>query len=186
VPPPLLPAVEAAFSRRRPHIAVIYAIAMLGSLGGILAAIMDEMTSMTPIAAISIGPAIEEICKPIAVIFMLEKRPYWLTSGAQVVGLSILGAVIFASIENVIYIFVYHPDGGMDFILWRLVICTALHVVTSLVMGLGLAKMHRHIRRHGGGLRLGPVAVYYMVAVGIHAAYNGTVTFLSIVGELRF
>ena len=166
--------------------AVIYAVAMLGSLGGILAAIMDEMTSMSLVAAISIGPAIEEICKPIAVIFMLEKRPYWLNSGAQVVGLSVLGAVIFATIENVIYIFVYHPDGGTDFVLWRLIICTSLHVVTSLVMGFGLAKVYRQIRRRGGGLRIAPVAGYYMVAVGIHAAYNATVTFLAITGTLRF
>ena len=186
VPPPLLPAVEAAFPRRRPHIAVIYAVAMLGSLGGILAAIMDEMTSMSLMAAIAIGPAIEELCKPIAVIFMLEKRPYWLSSAAQVVVLSVLGAVIFASIENVIYIFVYHPEGGTAFILWRLIICTGLHVVASLVMGLGLAKVYRQIRRRGGGLRLAPVAGYYLAAVGIHAAYNALVTFLAISGVLRF
>jgi RsiW-degrading membrane proteinase PrsW (M82 family) len=166
--------------------AVIYAVALLGSLGGILAAIMDEMTSMSLLAAIAVGPAIEELCKPIAVIFMLEKRPYWLSSAAQVVGLSVLGAVVFATIENVIYIFVYHPDGGTDFILWRLIICTGLHVIASLVMGIGLAKMYQHIRRRGGGLRLAPVAGYYMAAVGIHAAYNAIVTLLSIAGVLRF
>ena len=122
---------------------VVYALAVLGGLGGVVAAISQELQSVGLLAVVLVAPAVEEICKPLGVVFMLDKRPHWIRAGGEVVLMSVLGALTFASVENVIYIFVYHPNGSADFIAWRLIICTGMHVLASTIMGIGLARTIR-------------------------------------------
>lgn len=169
-----------------PPMPVVYLLGILGSFGGIVAAMIDEVAHATPLLGILLAPAIEEICKPIAVIFMLEKRPHWLRSPRHVIALSLLGAGIFATIENLMYIHIYHPNPSTEFILWRYGVCTALHLVASGVMGVGLARALGRIRTEGASFSVDLCLRYYIAAVAIHAAYNTTVTILSAVGVLKF
>jgi len=164
---------------------IVYLIALLGGLGGIVTAFVDQVSGMSW-AAIAVAPAIEELCKPIAVIFMLERRPHWLRTQMDIMAMSLLGALVFASIENVLYIFVYHRDGGAAFIAWRLIVCTTLHLAATAIMAVGLTGIFRTIQREGGGLRLDHSVRYYAAAVGIHVAYNVTVILLETAGILEF
>ena len=172
--------------RPAPPRVVVYLLAMVGALGGLVAAFVEETRSFSPLMTVLVAPTVEEACKPIAVFFMLEKRPTWLRGAGEVVFLSVLGALVFATMENVLYIFVYHPAGSSAFVAWRLIVCTAMHVTASAVMGLGLARAWRHIRRTGRKFSIDQCIWYYVVAVAIHGAYNGTVIVLHMTGVLRF
>ncbi len=50
-----------------------------------------------------VAPAIEEILKPMGVIFLLETRPHYLRSAFHVVVLCVVGALVFATLENLLF-----------------------------------------------------------------------------------
>lgn len=170
----------------RPPTIVVYLIAALGGVAGTIAAMWEEGTRATWLMAVLVAPAIEEICKPIAIVLLLDKRPHWLRRRSEVFVLALLSAAVFATLENVLYVFAYAPDAGPDFMLWRFTVCTALHLTASGVFGLGLAKMWQHQRTHGGGFDIDVCFRYYVVAVVLHAAYNGTVMLLHLTDVLVF
>jgi RsiW-degrading membrane proteinase PrsW (M82 family) len=176
-PPPLAP---------RPPTIAIYLIAVLGGAAGTVAAIWEEGTRATWLMAVLVAPAIEEICKPIAIVLLLDKRPHWLRRRSEVVVLAFLSAAVFATLENLLYVYSYVPDASPDFVLWRFTVCTALHLSASTVFGLGLAKMWQHQRTHGGRFDIDVCFRYYVVAVAVHAAYNATVMLLHITDVLVF
>lgn len=97
-----------------------------------------------------------------------------------------LGGLIFAVLENLLYVHVYHPDGGAGFAAYRYTVCTAMHVLASGVFGLGLAKVWRHIRQAGGSFDIDRCFRYYAAAVAIHAVYNTAALVLHLTGVLRF
>ena len=164
---------------------VIYSLAVLGGLGGIVAAILQEVQSVGLFTVILIAPAVEEVCKPLGVIFMLEKRPRWIRAGGEVVLMSVLGALTFATVENAIYIFAYHPNGSAAFIAWRLIVCTGMHVAASAIMGIGLARTIRH-RKPNRAFSIDQCLWYYVAAVALHGAYNATAYVLETTGVLTF
>lgn len=171
----------------RPAVPLVYLLGILGGVAGILAAIYQEMQYggwMLVVAVIA--PAIEEVCKPIGVIFLLDKRPHWLRSSRQVVLTALLGAAVFATLENLLYIHVYHPSASMEFVIYRYTVCTAMHISASLVFGVGLARMWRHIRSQGGHFDIDVCFRNYVIAVVIHAVYNSAVLVLHWTGLLRF
>lgn len=178
---------DEAAAQPRPPAALVYVLGTLGGVAGLVAALWQEVRhGPALLLMVLVAPAIEEICKPIGLVFMLDKRPGWLRSPAQVVTLAVLGAFVFATLENLLYIYVYHPGGGAGFVIWRFGVCTAMHVVASLVMGLGLAKMWKHIRSQGGHFDIDVCFRYYVAAVAIHAGFNSIVVGLQWTGLLEF
>jgi len=175
-PPPL----------HRPPGVVILLLGVVGGAAGVLAAIYQEVLRGGLLAPILVAPAVEEVCKPIGVLFILEKRPHWLRSRTHVVLLAALGALVFATLENLIYIHVYHPEAPAGFVLFRYTVCTGVHLAASTIFAVGLAKMWRHIRRTGGGFDIDVCLWHYAGAVALHAAYNALVILLHLVKVLRF
>ena len=170
----------------RPPTPVIYLLGIVGGVAGILAAVYQELLHGGLLAPVLVGPAIEEACKPLGLIFMLEKRPHWLRSRAEVVVMAVLGALVFATLENVMYVHVYHPDGGAGFVAFRYTVCTGMHLAASAIFGLGLAKLWQHMRREGGGFDIDRCLWYYAGAAVLHGAYNGTVILLEHAEVLKF
>ncbi len=171
---------------RAPAAALIYLLAVAGGVVGILAAVWEEMAHTSWLGMVLVGPAIEEVCKPLLVIILIEKRPHWFRHRAQVVICAILAALVFATLENLVYVHFYHPTGGWKFVLWRYTICTALHVTASTVFAVGLAKMWRRIKQTGGRFDIDYIFRYYVVAVVIHAVYNTSVLIAEMSGVLTF
>ncbi len=176
-----------AAARGAPPAPVVWLVALLGSVGGTVAAFIENASrGMNPAVGILllvlVAPAVEEICKPLAIVFLLEKRPHWLRSAGEVVVLAVLSAVVFATLENLLYIFVHHPEGGPGFVLFRLTVCTALHVAATSVFAVGLAKAWRRLRARGGGFDIDDCFGYYVTAVIIHGLYNAVVTVLALAG----
>lgn len=165
---------------------LVYLIGLVGGVGGVLAAFLRELAMISPLTIYLVAPAVEEICKPLIVVFLIELRPHWLRRGRHVIAICLLSALVFATIENMLYLHVSHPTNVAFFMFWRYVICTAMHLIASLVMALGLAKALRGRLDNGERFDFDRIMKYYVAAVVIHAAYNTTVTVLGLSGVLRF
>ncbi len=161
-------------------------IALLGGLLSIPVALIGQLTNHQPLMTFVGGPVIEEIAKPLGVIWLISYRPRWLVSPVWAILFSALGGLIFASVENLIYIHIYVPDGTENFQAYRWTVCTGLHVLCSTVFGLGLAKSLRLILAQGGRFQIDSILGYFTAAAVIHGVYNFTVTLLSGVGWMRF
>ena len=170
---------------------VVWLIAIVGSVGGAGAAMLKSSAmALDPLVGVLllvvVAPAVEEICKPLAIVFLLDKRPHWFRGPTEIVILAACSALVFATLENLLYIFVNNPGGSGLFVTYRLTVCTALHVTASTVFGFGLAKMWRHIRDKGGHFDIDVCFKYYVTAVIIHGSYNGIALILEWSGMLRF
>jgi len=165
---------------------IICLLGVVGGLAGVLAAIYQELVQGQLLTAVLIGPAIEEASKPIGVLLILARRPHWFRTRREIIFLAMMGAAIFATLENLLYIHVYHPEGGADFVMFRYTVCTTLHLVATAVLAVGLAKLWRQMHREGIGFDIDRCMWYYVAAIAIHSAYNITVTILSALGLLEF
>lgn len=189
-PPPIIPDPHGP-RPSHPAAPVVWLIAIVGSVGGVGAAILkNSAMAFDPMVGVLLlvaaAPAVEEICKPLAIVFLLDKRPHWFRGPAEIVILAACSALVFATLENLLYIFVNNPDGSASFVTYRLTVCTALHVTASTVFGFGLAKMWRHIREKGGHFDIDVCFKYYVTAVIIHGSYNGIALILTWTDMLRF
>lgn len=176
----------------RPRVLLAYLVAMVGGVVGIPAAVIQGSRGFSGLwlGAIVLAPLVEEVVKPVGVMFIMEKRFHWLRSRRQVVVMAALGAVVFATLENLTYIhgysFIYHRDPSAAYMAWRYMVCTSLHVAASTIFGLGLARTWQGMRRTGGRFKIKGLLWPYLAAVGLHAAYNTTVLILEKSGILSF
>jgi len=131
------------------------------------------------------APAVEEVCKPLGVLMMVEKRPHWLRSRVELVVLALLSAGVFASLENVLYLTLYNPGGTRFYVLWRLVICTGMHLAATFIFSLGLVKAWRQ-RIAGKTQTTAALFRYWVAAACLHAAYNASVLVAGLTGVLTF
>jgi len=173
-------------TEKRPSLAWITLLALAGGVAGVAGAIYKEAFTSPLLVAVLVGPAIEEIMKPIGVVFLLDKRPHWLRSGGHTLAMAVLGALVFATLENLTYVFVYAPQFGAGYRVFRFTVCTAMHLGATAVFGVGLGRMWRHIREKGGHFDIDVCFRYYVVAVAIHAGYNTLAMILTATGALRF
>ena len=180
------PDVTLAQPARMLPLPLVYLIGLVGGVGGVLAAFLRELAMISPLTIFLVAPAIEEICKPLVVVFLIELRPHWLRRGRHAIAICLLSALVFATIENLLYLHFYHPVHATFFMLWRYIICTTMHLTASLVMALGLAKALRRRLDNGARFDFDGIMRYYVAAVVIHAAYNTTVTILGLSGVLKF
>lgn len=126
------------------------------------------------------GPIIEETMKTAMVLWYLEKKPYVFKSQIQIILCVVIGAFVFAAIENVLYIFVYIFDPSSGLIQWRWTVCTLLHMGCTFVASLGLVHMWRDIWQNESRPNISLAYPYLLTAVIIHGGYNLFAIFLEI------
>jgi len=161
-------------------------VATAGGVLAVLAAIIKESSSGTVLLPVVVAPVVEELVKPIGIIILLEKRPWWIRSPGYLVVCCLLGSLVFATIENLVYIGFYNPHGTEAFILFRLTVCTAMHLTCTFIFALGLVKVWRHIRTVGGTFDIDLCFRWFVAAALLHGTYNGTVFILQLTQVLRF
>jgi len=128
------------------------------------------------------GPAVEEVMKIALVAVIIERAPYLFSSRVQILIAAIGAGLMFAVIENFLYLFVYVPDPPIWLVVWRWTICVALHVGCTLIAGFGAARVWQSQMTQ---LRRLPVPVdlrYLFAAILIHGVYNGIVTLFELAG----
>ena len=132
------------------------------------------------IAMITIfGPVMEEMTKVAAALWVVEKRPFLFRSRLQIALCVLAGALVFAAVENVLYLKVYVREPSELLIRWRWTVCVALHMGCSFVAGLGLMRIWHSTIENRTRPKLTSGAAYMVTAIVIHGVYNGFAVLLS-------
>ena len=132
------------------------------------------------LAVAVLAPVVEEIAKIVLPAMALERRPWDFGGGAELVGVCALSGLVFAEVENVLYLCIYIPDELMTvgLVAWRVCVCTALHVGCAALSGWGLARAWRAARDARGVADLSRAAPFVASAMVLHGLYNfGAVVF---------
>ena len=127
------------------------------------------------------GPVVEELLKQSGMVYVLERRPYRIFAAWQFVFAAALSALIFATVENLMYIHLYVDEELIDiesFAQFRWKVCTALHVCCSVVASLGLIRVWNHQRVNGVPADLSRAFPLFVVAIAIHGIYNLCAVFM--------
>ena len=131
------------------------------------------------------GPVMEEMMKVAAVLWVVEKRPFLFRSRVQIALCVLAGALVFAAVENVLYLNVFVRNPPVLLIRWRWTVCVALHMGCSFTAGLGLMKIWRSTIENRTRPQLTSGAAYMVTAIVIHGVYNGFAVLMSMV-EFQF
>jgi hypothetical protein len=134
------------------------------------------------IMAVVYAPAIEEVMKVAAGAYVVELRPYWFRRTEQIQLATIGAAVVFAVIENLIYLFVYvkNPSGAL--MAWRWTVCMALHVGCTMLATHGLLDVWQQAVTEYRRPRITRALRTLVPAIGLHGAYNATMMGLELAG----
>jgi predicted RNA-binding Zn-ribbon protein involved in translation (DUF1610 family) len=135
------------------------------------------------VMAVVFGPALEETMKIAAAACVVEVRPYLFRRVEQVQVAAVGAALLFAVIENVIYLNIYFPTHSLEFALWRWTVCVALHVGCTLIATRGLIRTwSRTVTEYRPpNLALGFRAL--VTAIVIHACYNAGATVYELIAK---
>lgn len=118
------------------------------------------------------APAVEEMMKVAAPLWVIEKRPYLFRSRVQIALCVLASGCVFAAIENVLYLNVYIAEPSDILVRWRWTAGMALHMGCSFVAGLGLMRIWSRTIRDRTMPMLSLGAPYMVIAMVIHGTYN--------------
>jgi len=166
-------------------IALILAVA--GGFMGIVGALITELQT-DPVGIILLifgAPVVEEALKPSGIFLLLVRWPMALRGRLHTAALCGLSGLVFGLVESLIYVEVYNPDGGDNFVLFRFTVTPALHIIASFMVGLGLSRA-THAWAVGRQPLPRATRNWFMAGAGLHAAYNTLAIVLSVLGVLDF
>jgi RsiW-degrading membrane proteinase PrsW (M82 family) len=161
-------------------------VALLGGAFGVIGAFLQELRAGGGIfLAFTGAPIIEEALKPAGVYLLLLRWPQAIAGRLHTALLSALGGLCFGAIESLVYVTLYFPEGGSDFVLFRFTVPLVMHASGSFLVGLGLS---RRVFDWAAGRASMPKDArnFYLAAVVLHAGYNTLVTILELAGPLNF
>lgn len=152
-------------------------IAMAGGIFAIVGAFIEETLHYSIVAPFVVAPIIEEALKPSGVYLLLVKWPKALRSRLYTAFLAALGGLVFAVIENILYLKVYIEDPTTTIIIIRWTLGVALHMGCSFIVGFGinerfLASIKGEIPLLSGNKK------FFIIAMVIHGLYNTTAVVL--------
>ena len=165
------------------HVGVFAVLCAFSGLAAVVCALLKASVGVGVLAIVVAAPVAEEMSKAILPLMVLERRPWLFGSYATIVLVGALSGLVFASIENLLYFFLYIPGGSLTTgtILWRLFVCTALHVGCSTLVCSGLARAWRKARARLGEFEMSVAMPRLVAAVAIHGLYNFGVVLYSAV-----
>lgn len=161
-------------------------LALFGGVLGIIGALVQEIQSFASLGVILIvlgAPIIEEVLKPSGIYILLVRWPHALRGRLHTASLTAISGLVFGYIESLVYITIYYPEGGDTFVLFRLTVTPAMHMIASFLVGLGLSTA---LVDWANGRAPLPKSSrkFFMAGIGLHAAYNGTAVILSVSGVI--
>ncbi len=166
--------------------AVTLVAAFVGGLFAIVGALMttDAQSWVTFLLIVLFAPIVEELLKQSGMIYLLEKKPYRICTAAQFIVAAVISALIFAAIENLMYIHLTANMVGIEDIVkfssFRWKYCTLLHVSCSVIASLGLLRVWKKQLAEGRAADLAYGFWPFVTAMVIHGGYNLTVTLLDL------
>jgi RsiW-degrading membrane proteinase PrsW (M82 family) len=173
-----------AASARQPS-GGLYGLMLFAALGGGYVAVAVAMLPAAVVGGesllhVALAPLYEEAFKPLGVFFVFLRWPHVALSRLRVALLSAAGGLTFALVESWLYVEA-HPEGGVDYALFRFTAPVAMHVVSSFTFGLGITPaLIAWFKR--GTMPPRVTGQAFLTAVGIHTFYNATVLIMAASG----
>lgn len=178
-PPPNAPSyaarLEAALAARRQGTSwwVTAAVALGAGPWAVVGALLAPAEAGGTLSLVVLfGPLAEEVMKVAAATIVVERRPWLFASARQIVFACASGGLVFAALENALYLLVYIPEPTPGLILWRWTACVALHMGCSAIAGRGVARVWEEVWRRRARPDLAWSWRWLIAAVTIHGAYN--------------
>lgn len=114
--------------------------------------------------------------KPVALVFLLEKRPQWVRYGEQFFIVGLVSGLGFAVIENLLYRHFYladfPPEELDETMMFRWIVCVFLHLSCTFICCMGLRRAWLVQKARGLYFDIKPAILYILMAAVIHTAYN--------------
>jgi hypothetical protein len=158
-------------------------LAVVGGVFGIIGGVFQELQA--GVFAILAAPIIEEALKPAGIYILLARRPQALRGQLHTAALTALSGLCFAIIEAVVYVTLYFPEGGDDFVLFRFTVPLSMHVIASFIVGLGLSRAVIDWASKGGRFPK-RTRNFFLAGMTLHMVYNIAAVALSVAGVLEF
>ena len=160
--------------------AVAVAATLVGGLWAVVASLIGIHQSAAGgwggfVLMVVFGPAVEETMKISTAACVVELRPYLFRRVEQLRLATIGAAAVFAALENVIYLNIYHPNHTFEFALFRWTVCVALHVGCTAVACHGLIRPWRQALNELRRPKITRGVPMLVMAILLHGAYNGSV-----------
>jgi len=132
---------------------------------------------------IVIGPFAEETLKQSGAVFQLEKMRGSIRHGWQFFLSGALGGLVFSVLENLIYQYIYlrtlPPEKLADVMAFRWTICTALHILCTVISSMGLRHVWRESLEKERPCRIYDAFPWFAAATAVHGLYNLSMTLLN-------
>jgi hypothetical protein len=166
----------------------------LTTLGIVLAAggwaivgaiVLQMFAAQLPFGPVLMAPLTEEIMKLALATWVVEKRPFLFRSPTQILLCAMAGGLVFAAVENVLYLNVYIPNPSPEIITWRWTVCVALHAGCSLVGGFGLVQIWKRTMANLTRPELSHGAKWLIAAMVLHGIYNALAVVFSLSQDLH-
>ena len=169
---------------QRTPIATTWLVTLIAALAAgpwaIMAAIFGTSADTQGLAMVVVGPLCEEVAK-VAIVFLIVERWPWLFRWRfQVLLAAIAGGLVFAVIENLLYLNVYIANPEPWMVQWRWTVCVALHTGCSLIAGLGVARVWSTCWR----THQSPDGNHAIPFIAMAALIHGTYNFLALTGSV--
>jgi RsiW-degrading membrane proteinase PrsW (M82 family) len=166
------------------NIMVTLAAALIaGPFAAVGALMAGQQTAFRALYLILFAPVIEELLKQSGMIYLLEKKPYRIFSTGQFILAAVISATVFASIENLLYIYFYTNSQQIKnfagFCCFRWSACISLHIVCSVIASLGLVRVWKKQLADGKTADLAVGFKYFLTAIIIHGLYNLTISVIN-------
>lgn len=128
-----------------------------------------------------IGPIIEELLKQSGMIYLVERKPYRVSASWQFFLAACISAIIFASVENMMYVARYSVaiEDPVRFAAFRWKVCTVLHVCCAMIAALGVRRVWRKQVESGQPADLSHGFPFIITAITVHGVYNTCAMVLS-------
>ncbi len=152
---------------------VTVAVALLAGPWAVLGAFLGGQGGFSAVILVAVlGPCVEEVLKVSAPLCVVERWPYLFRSRAQILLCAVLSGLVFAAIENALYLCVYVPNPMPWLIAWRWTVCVALHTGCSLIAGLGVARVWHDATARQARPKAGLALPALLTAIVLHGVYN--------------
>ena len=154
---------------------VTVAVALLAGPWAVLGAFLSGQGGFGAVILVAVlGPCAEEVLKVSAPLCVVERWPFLFRYRVQIMLCAVLSGLVFAAIENVLYLYVYVPNPMPWLVLWRWTVCVALHTGCSLIAGLGVMRMWNVATARRTRPKASLALPALVAAIVLHGLYNAT------------
>lgn len=120
-------------------------------------------------------PVTGELLKLGAALFVVIRRAFVLRTSGQIYWFGAMSAVLFAVVQNMVLLGVYHRGAPDELIVYRWVVGVGGHLVLTLLACRGLVIVWERMRPDHRGPRLSLATPLIAAAIAAHAAINAVV-----------